>query len=185
MFSKILAVLAIMVGGLLCTYAFAKRRSFLKRMILAEILLIISLVVVSCSSATTPSPTPIQWEYKLEVISFDAKCAKNAFSPYQERHAVRQVVEFFGYSHYAVGNLVQSENCLASELPPGALGSIIESYVSCGQTEFNRNASQMGAESWEIVSYSRMQYTTSGEYCAAVITDYGYEILWKRPMVAN
>ncbi|MCA9905582.1 MAG: hypothetical protein KC547_17120 [Anaerolineae bacterium] len=144
--------------------------------------------------AQPPSPTPApivnigptKWEYKLDTTLFDAECATEALASQQNEESIRSAVELFGYSHYTMGNIWQSESCYGRSLPNGVFDKIMSDYVACGQQAFDTYAGGMGEAGWEMVSYSRMQYTTPGsQYCSAVVTDYGYEIMWKRSKMSD
>ena len=137
-------------------------------------------------TTSEPTPTaPTKWEYQLDTVEFDVDCASQALSTYQNLEEVGKAIDLGGYSRYTMGLIRQTKICFGQILPSGVYEVIMSDYIACGQQAFDSYAASMGDASWEIVSYSRLQYTLSDEYCSAIVTDYGYEVMWKRPKAAN
>lgn len=133
------------------------------------------------------TPAPTKWEYKLDSLVFDAECASKALSPHQTIEGVSSKTYLYGYSASAIGSLWQDHNCsYSNSLPVGVYDRIMSDYITCSQQVFDSYATSMGDASWEIVSYSRLQHTSPGSNrCSSIITDYGYEVMWKRPKIAD
>jgi hypothetical protein len=140
---------------------------------------------VAQSQAPAPPPGTTKWEYKLDVVPYDAQCEQSAMEPHKGFDAVKSNVDAQGYSRYGFAAFWQSVNCLGggAALPKGMADTILQDYTSCGQQVFDAYAGKMGDQAWEMVSYRRLQYTSPAlsQSCAGVIVDYGYEVMWKRP----
>ena len=148
-------------------------------------------------SRTTPEPSqvrtqagpaaPTKWEYKLDVVTYDAECAAKAIEPYKSEKLVTDLQKNYGVS--SLGNrfglaLLWQRGSIGESMPKGAMDQILAVYTQCGASTFDTYAKKMGDDAWEMVSYKQLEYTLSPSSSlglAATTVDYGYEIMWKRP----
>ena len=134
------------------------------------------------SAAQGASTGASNWEYDLGVVAYDLECATKAIEPYKSKSAVKETLSMgVGRGRYLIGWLYMDYSCIGS-LSATDWYAISDAYVQCGQDAFQLYSTGMGDEGWEMVSYSRLQYTSpSTQYCSGLIVDYGYEVMWKRP----